>query len=154
MYLYISSLSLAFGVLTHTARSRNCILSRFLRGRAPPTSAPPGGLAAPPAPTPWGPVRATARSRSTTCFARPAQTRRPRFVAMMYVVMSCMCYVSANMGDRCEASFLFFTRRIPCNSRQLGQGLGAWATTAGNTNGGVEAWYIAPKILLGICMGV
>ena len=53
--------------------------------------------------------------------------------------------------------FCFFrTRRIARNSRKLRWGLGAWATTvttAGNTNGGVEAWYIAPKILLGICMG-
>ena len=50
--------------------------------------------------------------------------------------------------------FLFFwTRRIACNSRQLERGLGAWATTAGNTNGDVEAWYMARKILLGICMG-
>ena len=49
--------------------------------------------------------------------------------------------------------FLFFwTRRIACNSRQLGRGLRAWRTRAGNTNGDVEAWYIAPKILLGICM--
>ena len=56
--------------------------------------------------------------------------------------------------DLGEAPFLFFwTRRIACNSRQLGRGLEAWATTAGNTNGDVEAWYMAPKILLGICMG-
>ena len=54
------------------------------------------------------------------------------------------------------ASFLFlffWTRRIACYSRQLGRGLGAWATTAGNTNRGVEARYMAPKVLLGICMG-
>ena len=49
--------------------------------------------------------------------------------------------------------FVFWTRRIVCNSRQLGRGLGAWATTAGNTDGNDEAWYMAPKILLGICMG-
>ena len=72
------------------------------------TYGPPGGSAALPASTSWGPVRATARSRSTTCFARPAQTRRPRFVAMTYVVMPCMCYVSANMGDLCEVTFLVF----------------------------------------------
>ena len=65
-----------------------------------------------------------------------------------------MCYVSANKGDLCEVPFVFFiSRRIACNSRQLGRGLGAWATTAGNTNGDVEALYMAPKILLGICMG-
>ena len=44
-------------------------------------------------------------------------------------------------------------RRIACNSGQLGRGLKAWANTAGNANGGVEAWYMAPKILLGVCMG-
>ena len=64
--------------------------------------------------------------------------------------------MSASIGDLGEAPPFFFswwTRRIACNSRQFERGLGAWATTAGNTDGDVEAWYVAPKALLGICMG-
>ena len=92
-------------------------------------------------------MRATARPRSTTCFARPAQTCRPCFVAMTYVVMPCYIYV-CDLGE--APFFVFWTWRITCDSRQLGRGLEAWATTAGNTNGDVEAWYMAPLILLGI----
>ena len=59
------------------------------------------------------------------------------------------------MGDLCEVPFFLFlwTMRIACHSRQVGRGLGAWATTAGSTNADVDAWYMALKIMLGICMG-
>ena len=63
-----------------------------------------------------------------------------------------MCYVSANMGDLCEVLFLGGGKAYSLQLAPTTTGLGAWATTAGNTNGDVEAWYIAPKILLGICM--
>ena len=36
---------------------------------------------------------------------------RPRFVAMTYIVTSCMCYVSANMGDLREAPFFVFLHK-------------------------------------------
>ena len=71
-----------------------------------------------------------------------------------HVCSDVMLYMCQKTWETSVRPFLFFwTRRIACNSQQLRRGLGAWATTAGNTNGDVEAWHMAPKILLGICMG-
>ena len=68
------------------------------------------------------------------------------------MLYTCVCQQTWEMSVRLPF-LLFWTGRIACNSRQFGRGLHEWATTAGNTNGDVETWYMAPNILLGICMG-
>ena len=86
---------------------------------------------------------------------RPPGTNSPSMFLGDGVCSDVMIYMCQQTWETSvRLLFLFFrTRRIACNSRQLGRGPGAWATIAGNTNGYVETWYMAPKILLGICMG-
>ena len=140
--------------MTNTARRKNCILSRFLRGRALRS------------PVPVRVGRPAGGNLVGTCagdgkveiydMLRPPGTNTPstfRGDEVCSYVLHVLCV--SKHGKPLRGSFFsfFWTRRVACNSRQLERGLGAWATTAGNISGDVEAWHMAPKILLGICMG-